>query len=64
MRTELTLHRVATRRPSRAALSDTFLKFGLILFIALIFTLADAFSATCGPEGCAAADPAKAEARG
>jgi hypothetical protein len=44
-RTNLTLHRVATaRRVPRPTVQDYLYKFGLVLFIALIFTAADAFS--------------------
>jgi hypothetical protein len=46
-RNKFTLHRVATaRRLARPTAQDYLYKFGLVLFIALIFTAADAFSAS------------------
>jgi hypothetical protein len=50
LRNKLTLHRVPSRRVPRTTLSEFFLKFGLVLFIAFIFTAADAFSADVTPE--------------
>lgn len=48
-RSPLTLHRVASRKFSRATFVDFLLKFGLVLLISLIFTAADAFSAEVAP---------------
>ncbi|MGE4063199.1 MAG: hypothetical protein AB7E79_07500 [Rhodospirillaceae bacterium] len=45
-RTNLTVHRVAARRMPRPTVQDYLYKFGLVLFIALIFTAADAFSSS------------------
>lgn len=45
-RTKLTVHRVAARRMPRPTAQDYIYKFGLVLFIALVFTAADAFSSS------------------
>jgi len=45
-RTNFTRHRVTARSAPRATFRDTLQKLGLVLFIALIFTAADAFSAS------------------
>lgn len=44
--TRITVHRVKARSLSRPSYQDYLLKFGLVLLIALIFTAADAFSAS------------------
>src|SRR5690349_5156496 len=45
-RNPFTLHQVRTSRLGRPTFQDYLLKFGLVLLIALIFTAADAFSAS------------------
>src|SRR5690349_6233254 len=45
-RNVVSVHRVAARRMPRPTFQDYLWKFGLVLFIALIFTAADAFSSS------------------